>query len=246
MGGLQTSASDYARYIAWLLSAWPARDGPETGPVKRATVRELVQGSGFAEGRERSLDGRPCPQTVSYGMGMRVFSDCELGLGLNHGGGYPGYGSGMLLLPEQGVGLFVFSNRTYAGGSDVLWRAASLLNKAGKLPQRPRVASPAILSAYEAARGIYRAGEVSSAQARLADNFLLDRSAEGWKRDLAALRAQVGACERDLPIFPRGQLSANFRWVCDKGTVDGFLLLAPTNPPTIQQLRLTVTPPPPG
>jgi CubicO group peptidase (beta-lactamase class C family) len=246
MGGLQTSAADYARYIAWLLSAWPARDGPDTGPVKRSTVRELVQGLNFAEPRERLLDGRPCPQTVSYGMGMRVFADCELGLALNHGGGYPGYGSGVLLLPEQGVGLFVFSNRTYAGGSETLWRAASLLNKGNLLSERSRVASPAILSAYEAARAIYRNGSLAGSEQGLADNFLLDRSADGWKRDLAAIRAKVGACERDMPIYPRGQLSANFRWVCEKGTVDGFLLLAPTNPPSIQQLRLTVAPPPPG
>jgi hypothetical protein len=142
--------------------------------------------------------------------------------------------------------LFVFSNRTYAGGSETLWRAASLLNKGNLLSERSRVASPAILSAYEAARAIYRNGSLAGSEQGLADNFLLDRSADGWKRDLAAIRAKVGACERDMPIYPRGQLSANFRWVCEKGTVDGFLLLAPTNPPSIQQLRLTVAPPPPG
>ena len=31
MGGVQTSARDYARWVAFLLSAWPARDGPEQG-----------------------------------------------------------------------------------------------------------------------------------------------------------------------------------------------------------------------
>ncbi|WP_225132339.1 serine hydrolase domain-containing protein, partial [Bradyrhizobium sp. NBAIM20] len=47
MGGLQTSAEDYARWLAFLLDAWPARDGAETGPVRRATVREMAQGSNF-------------------------------------------------------------------------------------------------------------------------------------------------------------------------------------------------------
>ena len=41
MGGLQTSARDYAKWVAYLLSAWPARDGVDAGPVRRATVREL-------------------------------------------------------------------------------------------------------------------------------------------------------------------------------------------------------------
>ena len=39
-------------------------------------------------------------------MGMGVAVDCELGLTLSHGGGYPGYGSFVLLLPEFGVGIF--------------------------------------------------------------------------------------------------------------------------------------------
>ncbi|HEX9947680.1 MAG TPA: serine hydrolase domain-containing protein, partial [Allosphingosinicella sp.] len=246
MGGLQTSAGDYARFIAWLLSAWPPRDAAEAGPVKRATVRELVQGSGFAEQRERRLDGRPCPQAVTYGMGMRVFNDCELGTALNHGGGYPGYGSGVLLLPDRGVGLFVFSNRTYAGGSEALWRAASALNAAGLLPEPARPVSAALAEAYAAARLMYRRGDVLAIRGRLAGNFLMDRSAAHWRRDIAAIKSRVGACEGDMPVYARGAMSANFRWVCERGTVDGEILLAPTTPVTIQRLRLTVTPPRPG
>jgi CubicO group peptidase (beta-lactamase class C family) len=246
MGGLQVSANDYARYVAWLLSAWPSRDGADVGPVKRATVRELAQGSNFAGRQERILDGRPCPQAVAYGMGMRVFTDCELGTALNHGGGYPGYGSGVLLLPDHGVGLFVFSNRTYAGGSDALWRAASMLNEAGLLHERALPVSAALNEAYAAARAIYRDDDALAFRDKLAGNFLLDRSAANWRRELAAIKGRVGACERDRPIHARGALSANFRWLCDRGMVDGYLLLAPTTPITIQQLRLTVAPPPPG
>ncbi len=42
MGGLATTVPDYARYVAFLLNAWPARDEPETGPVRRSSIRELV------------------------------------------------------------------------------------------------------------------------------------------------------------------------------------------------------------
>jgi hypothetical protein len=177
---------------------------------------------------------------------MRIFADCELGTALNHGGGFPGYGSGVLLLPEHGVGLFVFGNRTYGGGSEALWRAASLLTKEGLLPERPRPVSPALAEAYASARLIYREGDVLAARDRLAGNFLMDRSAADWRRDLAEIKARVGACERDLPVYPRGALWANFRWLCERGTVDGEILLAPTRPATIQRLRLTVGPPPPG
>src|SRR5262245_1996864 len=54
MGGLQASANEYARYVAWLLSAWPARDGADAGPVRRSSVRELAEGSNFPSVRRRS------------------------------------------------------------------------------------------------------------------------------------------------------------------------------------------------
>ena len=54
MGGIQTSASDYARWVGFLLSAWPPRDEADTGPVARATVREIAEGSNFARGAMRS------------------------------------------------------------------------------------------------------------------------------------------------------------------------------------------------
>lgn len=108
MGGVQTSANDYARWIGFLLSAWPARDDPETGPVRRSTVREMAEGSNFVGPRFRQIgeDRRPCAGAGAYGMGLQVMVDCELGQVLAHGGGYPGYGSYMVLLPERGVGFF--------------------------------------------------------------------------------------------------------------------------------------------
>jgi hypothetical protein len=57
-------------------------------------------------------------------MGFYAASDCELGLTLNHGGGYPGYGSHVLLLPDFGVGIFALANRTYAGHRPPVWDAA--------------------------------------------------------------------------------------------------------------------------
>src|SRR3546814_10198869 len=53
MGGLQVSANDYANWVAFLLSAWPPRDDAETGPVKRAPVREVAQGLNFVSRTNR-------------------------------------------------------------------------------------------------------------------------------------------------------------------------------------------------
>ena len=43
MGGMLTSVSDLGRYVAAFVGAWPPRDGPETAPIKRASLREMQQ-----------------------------------------------------------------------------------------------------------------------------------------------------------------------------------------------------------
>jgi CubicO group peptidase (beta-lactamase class C family) len=238
MGGVQTSAVDYAKWVAFLLSAWPPRDGPEQGPVRRATVRELSQGLDFPQLVQRPGGPGTCFQAFTYGMGLRVAADCELGLSLAHGGGYPGYGSYMLLFPNRRIGLFVFANRTYAGPSAPLWQAASALQKAGWMPApRGIPPSPAVRAGYAAAATIWRAGSVEAARPSLAMNFLMDRTAANWAADLARARTEVGDCRTDAPLTAAGNLQAHFEWTCERGRLAGDFLLAPTNPATIQALR---------
>lgn len=240
MGGLQTSASDYAKYVAWLLSAWPPRDGADAGPVKRASVRELGQGANFPQFRQRlSRSGAdPCRQAATYGMGWWVAVDCDLGMTLSHGGGYPGYGSHVLLLPDYGVGIFAFANRTYSGPRALVWDAAITLQKAGLLKARPAMVSDALARGYDAVTRIYVSGAVTAAGDVLAMNFLLDRATEGWARELASLKAEVGDCETSDAIIATGALSGDFTWRCEHGRLRGSLLLAPTYPPRIQSLSL--------
>jgi CubicO group peptidase (beta-lactamase class C family) len=241
MGGIQTSVNDYAKWVAFLLSAWPPRDAADLGPVRRATVRELALGSNFP--RLRARPGRntadACREAITYGMGMAVAADCELGLTLSHGGGYPGYGSHVLLLPNRGVGIFAFTNRTYAGPATAVWDAAMVLLDAGALPgERTPALSADLASAYRSVGAIYSAGNLSAAGDALAMNFLLDRSADGWKRDLEKLRAAVGECNTAADLSPSGALTGEFTWRCTHGRLKGDLQLAPTRPTRIQALQL--------
>src|SRR5438105_3372360 len=41
MGGMLTSLNDLGLYVSALLGAWPPRDGVETGPVRRSSLREM-------------------------------------------------------------------------------------------------------------------------------------------------------------------------------------------------------------
>lgn len=246
MGGLQTSANDYARWVTFLLSAWPARDGADNGPVKRATVRELAQGSNFPFLRARPghSGADACREATTYGMGMIVAADCDLGLTLSHSGGYPGYGSHVLLLPERGIGIFALTNRTYGGPSAAVWDSAVALLRAGALPgERAMPVSQDLSRAYEAAGKIFLKGDVTGGGDVLAMNFLLDRSVEIWAHELASLKSQVGDCDTSSAIAPSGALTGSFVWRCIHGEVKGSLELAPTRPPRIQQLLLAPMPP---
>jgi D-alanyl-D-alanine-carboxypeptidase/D-alanyl-D-alanine-endopeptidase len=241
MGGIQTSASDYAKWIAYLLSAWPPRDGSDTGPVRRSSVRELAQGANFPSLRLRPGSSGPeaCREAATYAMGFYAATDCELGLTLNHGGGYPGYGSHVLLLPDYGVGIFALANRTYAGPRPPVWDAAVTLLRAGYLKPRSAQPSSALAGAYAAATKMFLAGSVMAAGDVFAMNFLMDRDADHWARYLADLKADVGTCETGVAISPTGALSGDFTWRCERGRVKGQLLLAPTPAPRVQSLTLT-------
>ncbi|MGH8029069.1 MAG: serine hydrolase domain-containing protein [Arenimonas sp.] len=240
MGGVQASANDYAKWVAFLLSAWPPRDDAQAGPVASASVRELAQGSGFATLRARfgSSGATACKQAATYGMGMFAADDCDLGLTLSHGGGYPGYGSHVLLLPDHDVGIFALTNRTYGRPSGAVWDAAVALMKAGFLEPRAQVASAELADAYRAVSAIYAKGGITAVGDVLAMNMLLDRDAASWHRDLALLRAKLGDCDTTAPVKPSGALSGTFSWACARGVLEGNVLLAPTHPPRIQALEL--------
>lgn len=245
MGGIQTSANDYAKWVAFLLSAWPPRDGADAGPVRRASVRELAQGANYPVSRQRpgASGADACRMAGTYGMGFNVATDCELGLTMSHGGGYPGYGSHLLLLPDYGVGIFALANRTYAGPTPPVWDAAVALLRAGDLTSRALPVSTALASAYAAVGRIFTSGSVAGETSTLAMNFLMDRDAAHWARDLTALKAQVGACDMNSAIRASGAASGSFMWTCATGRVRGNVLLAPTMTPQIQALSLSrVTP----
>lgn len=246
MGGMETSAHDYARWVGFLLSAWPPRDDKDDGPVKRATVRAIVEGSNFATGQMRlaAIGGAPCRQAVAYGMGWRVLDDCDLGRVVTHTGGYPGYGSVAMLMPDKGVGVFAFASRTYGAPSVPAFRAALALRAAKALPgDRATPASPGVVAGYRAVREIWTAGDVMAAPDRLAMNFLMDRDAPHWRAELKKLRDEVGPCPADEPVTPVTAMAGKFGWTCEHGRIDGSFLLAPTADPTLQELKLAVAAP---
>ena len=115
MGGMLTSTRDLAAYVGFLSSAWPPRDDPDTGPVRRASLREMQQ-VWRPSPATVSRDGVDAPlqlNTGGYGFGLRVWQTCGFPHVVAHSGGLPGFGSHMRWLPEHGVAIIAMGNLTY-------------------------------------------------------------------------------------------------------------------------------------
>ena len=236
MGGLITTANDYARYVAWLLAAWPPRDGAEDGILRRSSVREIARPANYAVLRAAD-DPSGCPRTQSYGYAVIPFSDCVLGVHFGHSGGLPGYGSNVLFLPNRGVAVFAFANRTYAPASRVVRDAANLLAQSGAFPERMGSPGPALLDMARVVERIYAAGDVLSAPDKLAPNFLLDQTAAIRNPQLAELRKKHGECRLADTQQSDNAMSATLAFTCDNGALKARVVLAPTTPSSMQTLE---------
>src|SRR3989442_567985 len=106
MGGMLTSVRDLSRYVGAFLSAWPPRDGPETAPIRRASLREMQQVWRPAPAAvTRTASGAIQLNSGGYAFGLRVTQSCAFEHIVAHSGGLPGVGSVMQWLPEDGVGI---------------------------------------------------------------------------------------------------------------------------------------------
>lgn len=236
MGGLATTVPDYARWAAFLLSAWPARDDAEAGPVRRSSVREL--GLWHAPPFPPEIvDGRPVdPLPGAYGLGLMTSADPKLGRRLHHSGGLPGYGSHVLLLPERGWGIFAFANRTYAPMSKLTPRLAELLHAAAPAAA-PAAPSPWLARAVEAVAAAYAAGRIETAAKFFAVNFLPDMPARLRDAELISLKQKLGEGRLER-IEPVHALGGHFTLTCARGRLKGTIVLSPEAEPGIQKLTL--------
>jgi CubicO group peptidase (beta-lactamase class C family) len=233
MGGLATTASDYARWVAFLLSAWPARDDPESGPVRRASVREM--GLYHAPPYQPDL---PASLPSAYGYGLVNTHDARLGRLLHHSGGLPGYGSHVLMLPERGWGVFAFANRTYAPMSRLTPLLATLLHDAAPTPA-PAAPSAALRRAAEAVERAYASGRFEDVADRCAVNLLLDTPPRHRNAELASLKARLGEGSLET-IVPEHALAGRLVLACARGRLKAQVILSPEAEPGIQKLAFSI------
>jgi CubicO group peptidase (beta-lactamase class C family) len=246
MGGIWTTVPDLARYVAFYMSAVPARDGAETGPIKRSSAREMQQ-------LHRTYPGRAYRPAVDaplelfaggYGFGLGVSSDCRVAYSVGHGGGFPGYGSLMQWLPEHGVGMIGMASLTYAGWRTLFNEATAALDATGALQPRVQQPAPALLAMKADVSTLVNRWDDALATRIVADNFFLDQSAERRAKALRELNEKHGACVAEEKLDAENALRGRWKMNCERGWLDVWITLAPTTKPTAQFLFVRGTMPP--
>ena len=245
MGGMLTSVRDLSRYVGVFLSAWPPRDGPETAPIKRSSLREMQQvwRPAPASVTRDGSTGAVQLNTGGYGFGLRISQSCSFRHVVSHGGGLPGFGTVMTWLPEHGVGIIAFGNLTYTGWGRVATEAFERLSKSGGMVPRLATPSPALTRARDAVSRLIVSWDDTLADEIAAENLFLDQSKNRRRVEIERLRENIGACTPgsgfdDLPNALRG------RWTmsCEKGKLEVAITLAPTMPPKVQMLEVRAAP----
>jgi CubicO group peptidase (beta-lactamase class C family) len=237
MGGLLTTAEDMGRYVAFHLSAWPARDDPERGPVNRASVREMSHLWTPANLNARVTNGTLQASQSGYGYGLRITADCRFERIVAHGGGLPGFGSHMQWLPDYGVGMFAMTTLTYSGPAAAISASWDAMAKTGGLRAREWTATARQNEMRNHVFNIWKGWSDTEVKGIAAVNLLLDAPASQRQDGINALKRDVGECTAAGPVRAENWLRGQVNLQCEKGIVGAFFTLAPTQPPLLQHLE---------
>ncbi|MFZ2047936.1 MAG: serine hydrolase domain-containing protein [Trebonia sp.] len=268
MGGVFSSVSDLAQWVAGFAAAFPPGGGSDadgTHPLRRASRREMQQPQAVTGWRSPDrLPGGPPGSPAYYGFGLFVDEDPVLGRVVSHSGGYPGFGSNMRWHPATGLGVIALGNGTYAPMSvlaglvleALLPRPASYhvaLSPAD--PDSPSAPSatpvppagapwPETLAAASEVSRLLANWDDAAADALFSENVALDAPYQERRRALELIRQRIGDFRADDTRAPESDTPAHRRWwlTGPRGTVQAQILLNPERPPRVQSLALAVPP----
>jgi CubicO group peptidase (beta-lactamase class C family) len=238
MGGMLTSLQDLGAYVSAFIAAFPPRDGPELSPIRRSSLREMQQiANPRAPFAARDANGTLRLSAGGYGFGLGISSNCLFEHIVAHSGGLPGFGSQMRWLPEYGVGIIAFGNRTYTGWGRPFDDALRLLAGTGALQPRMPRPSPALTRAREAVSRLVLNWNDRLADSLAAVNLFLDQSADRRKAQIAQLKSQVGECRAGAGFdYVENALRGDWTMPCERGQLRVAITLAPTIPEQVQYL----------
>ena len=236
MAGLWSTVSDLARWIAFLLDAFPPRDDPDVGPLSRSSRREMQQvHRAFRSEYDVETDRL---DAGGYGFGLMVFNDLRFRSMVGHAGGLPGFGSYMRWLPEHGVGVVALANLTYAPMRIATLEALELLDDLDALPVEPQEpVSPGLIAARDGLTRLLNEWDDRLAGEIFAMNVLLDEPADRRRVQAAAARERLGVMSAG-ELSPESATRGSYVLHGEREDTVVRIMLSPEIPPRIQRYEL--------
>ena len=213
MAGLISSIEDFSKYISYHLQAWPPRDEPEYGPIRRSSLREMHHPWNFIELSVNTNDPKSFT-TAAYCYGL-IWSKRSDGLiSVNHTGGLPGFGSNWLIAPEHGLGVVSFANCTYANVRRVNTAIISEIVAQANLKPRELPISKFLAERKQRLITIVLEHNWDITDSEIAtifaENFFLDQSLALRKSTSEELLKETGKILSIGELIPKNQLRGHF------------------------------------
>ncbi len=241
MGGLITSIEDFANYIALHLSAWPPRRDEDTSPLKRSSLREMHHPWRFRAlmANYRYPNGRECPSVSAYAYGLRWMRDCDGKVYIGHSGGLPGFGSNWTMMPDYGLAVVSFDNRTYGETSTINIAVLDTIVTSAGLKPRTLPVSDILEKRKNELVKILPDWDGAESSGLFAENFFMDNRLKDIVKRTKDLYEEAGEITNVGPMMPINQLRGTFILEGEKKNIEVFFTLTPEKEPLIQQVRMS-------
>ncbi|MFY7652634.1 MAG: serine hydrolase domain-containing protein [Chitinophagaceae bacterium] len=180
------------------------------------------------------LSGKKTTMISGYGYGLRWQKNKQGVEFIGHSGGLPGFGCNWTVVPQQQIGIVLFTNKTYAPAS-----AFNLMILSELLPQWHKTdTATSILQQYmNLLMSDWQKMEHSNLYA---NNFFLDEPKKERLQKIATVINQIGNIVEVGNIAAENKLRGTFKLKGNKGTAAVFFSLTPENKPTIQSLEVSL------
>ena len=258
MGGIFSCVSDLALWVSGFLAAFVPGDEQAAArhPLCVTSRREMQSAHAAIPPATfvRIPGGLAGGEPPNYGFGLFVEEDPAHGVIVQHGGGYPGFGSIMRWHGATGLGVIALANRTYASPWVLAERMLTALLQEQRRPaSRAPAHGPALsqgpvwpqtLAARDEVMSLLAAWDDASADRLFAENVALDEPFADRRAAVETIRSRIGDLSVDEHRPAEFDSPAHCRWWLsgDKGTVAAEIMLTPERAPRVQSLTLAVPP----
>lgn len=240
MGGMITSIDEFAHYMDVHLSAWPPSNMPDDGPIKKSSVREMHHPWRFngLNPDYKYTDGRNCAVVSAYCYGLGWLRDCDGKVYIAHSGGLPGFGSQWRIMPDYGIGVVAFANRTYAGVGGVNMQVLDTIIKLAQLQPRELPGSRILEKRKNELVKLLPDWNNAAHSGIFAENFFPDYPIDTLKKYARDLYNKAGKIISVKEIQAENQLRGSFIMEGEKTNIEIYFTLSPENPALIQEYHI--------